>query len=143
MADLTTHGFERFGPLTNPANFDSVNKLADSAESVMCPAYTGVTFNGSWTDQGGGYEEASYALEGQRVWLRGNVKHATTSTTGIIFTLPSGYRPTKSRSYKVLAGPGFAVILINNLGQVAVSTYTNSGDATSISLDYISFDTAV
>jgi hypothetical protein len=119
-----------------------IRSLAEKIEADFHPAYTDVTFNGAWTNFGAPYEEASYAKVGSIVRLRGSVKHATTSTTGTIFTLPAGYRPTKQRIYLVPANAGFAFIAVATTGVVSVNSYGASGNAGIIALDVINFDVA-
>lgn len=119
-----------------------IKALADDLESKFFPAFTEVTFNGSWANYGEPYEEASYAKLGNVVRLRGLIKHATTSTTGTVFTLPAGYRPAKTRRLVIDAGTGQAVVTINNSGVFAIASYINGGAATTIGLEMVSFDLA-
>lgn len=120
--------------------------LAEATEAAMLahdtPSFTNVTYNGAWTDFGGAYEEVSYAKVGGIVYLRGSAKHGTTSTTGLVFTLPADYRPAKARNYKVPANAGFATITLGADGQVTVATYVSSGTAAILSFDGVSFDTS-
>jgi hypothetical protein len=126
-----------------PNIYSNIKALADFIEALIWPDWTDVTYNGSWTDLAGGYEESSYRKIGDIVYLRGAAKHATAGTTGIIFTLPVGYRPTKSRLWRVPAGAGgVADLEITSGGVVNINTYRLSGTAASIFFDSISFDTA-
>lgn len=127
-----------------PANgYGALTDLADSVEAalVTAPTFTNVTYNGSWTDFGSPYEEVSYTLSVQGiVRLRGVAKHATTSTTGTVFTLPSGYRPAKTRRLYLGANNGVALVHIDSAGVVSVQSYLSSGTAAALSFDQVAFD---
>src|SRR5689334_2044880 len=130
MPTTTAHGFVKPLSDTEPADlFGVAGRLADSVESVMCPAYTDVTFENSWTNYGSGFEEASFAKEGQRVYIRGAVKNATAGSTTVIFTLPAGYRPAKTRGFTRRANTGQAGITIDSAGAVFLAAYYASGTA--------------
>jgi len=132
VSDLTAAGAV---DLTGTAFLGGISLAGDD--------FTNVTYNGSWADFGSPYEEVSYRLLADgTVQLRGLAKHATTSTTGIVFTLPVGYRPAKTRHYKIDAGPGWAIITIASGGVVAIASYVSSGSAANVSFDGVSFDTA-
>lgn len=111
--------------------------------SLKGDAFTNVTYNGSWTDFGAPYEEVSYRLLADgTVQLRGMTKHATTTTTGTVFTLPAGYRPAKQRHYKLDSNSGHAIVTIANTGVVSVALYGAGASAAFISFDGVTFDTA-
>lgn len=144
MPTTTGIGIVKPAAGTEPADLYGVaTRLADSVQSVFAPAYTNVTYNGSWTDYGSGYEETSYAKVGNRVQLRGTAKHATTSTTGTVFTLPDGYRPAKTRGFRLYAaGNGVAQISIDSAGVVSILSYASSGNGGFLCFDGVSFDLA-
>jgi hypothetical protein len=120
--------------------------LAEAVETELLaqanPSFTNVTYNGAWTDFGSTFEEVSYAKVGTVVYLRGTAKHGTPATTGLIFTLPEDYRPTKDRLYMFIANAGFARCTISSAGAVTILSYISSGTGASISFDGFSFDTA-
>lgn len=141
---LTTHGFPYLdgSEVAGTGIPDNSEDLADKIESEIYPAFTDVAFNGAWANFGAPYEEASYARIGIKVWLRGLIKHAVTTTTGTVFTLPVGYRPAKTRRFVIDAGSGQAIVTLSNAGVFSIASYINGGSATTIGLDKVSWDVA-
>lgn len=90
---------------------------------------TVTTLSGSWTTAGGrtvGYYIDPYG----RVHIRG----AATGGTGVIFTLPTGYRPDQAGFFACYQG-GIAEVAVQTNGDVEV-TAAGTG---AVSLDPISF----
>lgn len=146
----TVHAIVKPTSGAEPADLYGVaTRLADSVEAALVAldsTYTDVTYNGAWANFGTPYEEVSYrkTVTG-RVELRGSAKHGTTSTTGTVFTLPSGFRPAKTRRFNINANTGAALITIDSAGVVSVIAYVSptggTGNATILSFDNVSFDT--
>jgi hypothetical protein len=104
-----------------------------------------VSFQNSWTN----YAVSSFGYASYRMYpdgtvhLKGLIKNATTSKTGTIFTLPSGYRPANSKIYQCIAGGnGEARVDISAGGVVSVYNYKNGGTGAFISLEGVIFDVA-
>ena len=60
------------------------------------------SFASPWTNYGSPYANAAYRRIGKRVYLRGLVK-GTGATTGVIFTLPAGFRITTNGIFNATA----------------------------------------
>lgn len=141
LASLTPHeGQVIYDDTVTPPRLKVWNGSAWVTDPPQDSVFTDVTFSGSWTNFGAPYEEVSYAKFGDIVRLRGLLKHAVTSTTGTVFTLPVGYRPAKSRRFVVDAAGGQAVCVLANTGVFQVAGYQNGGNAGTIGMDLISFD---
>ncbi|MND22802.1 hypothetical protein D3C80_131880 [compost metagenome] len=96
------------------------------------PAWTNVTYVNSWLDFSATYNSAGYRKEGNRVWLRGVMKNATTNAASP-FTLPSGFRPLKAKLF-ITQGIN---ITVDTTGIVTLSAYTAN---VSLTLDGLSFE---
>lgn len=89
----------RFGNLggayeTNRQGFaqDLAQSIFDELNTNAQDAWTAATLQNSWVDFGAPYAGASYTKDAEGwVHLRGLI---ASGTTGTIFALPSGYRPT-------------------------------------------------
>lgn len=92
-------------------------------------------FQGAWVN----YDTASFNAAGyyrgffNRVYLRGLVKLGAVPST--IFTLPAGYRPTKTEIVTVSSNDLYGQVRIQPDGQVIVTVGSNAW----VSLDNISF----
>ena len=103
---------------------------------ALVPPWIAVSFENSWANYGGGYQEAAY-YRGQDmvVHLRGVINSGTTGATA--FTLPAGYRPPASCIFAVASNGAFGVVDITAAGAVSMTSVNN----TYVSLDSISFRT--
>lgn len=94
-------------------------------------------FQNSWVNYGGVYAEASYVRRNGRVFLEGLVKNGTVSSTGVIFTLPVGYRPAAGHTV-------FATISNAAIGRCSIfsdgTVVAYSGNNAWFSLSGISFE---
>lgn len=143
MPTTTDSGFVIPSSGSEPADMYGVaTRLGNSAETVINPTYTDVTYSNSWTDFGSPYEETSVGKVGNDIRLRGMSKHATAGQTGVVCNLPDGYRPTKTRHFKLDAGAGWALVTIDSGGDVTVVSYVSGGTAAHLSFDGVSFDNA-
>lgn len=92
----------------------------------------------SWVDYGTaqgppcGYRKAADG----NVEIRGLIK----SGTGVVFTLPSGFRPEYSMRFLCRSGSGYARVDITPAGTVNVVGYADGGSNTDVALDSIRFD---
>ena len=94
------------------------------------------TLLNSWQNYGGSFNRIGYFKDSQGiVHLKGLVRNGTSN---LIFNLPSGYRPSGTEIYVVIAGNAIGRVDINSSG--AVSRVV--GSATYISLDSITFRAA-
>lgn len=104
--------------------------------NLQANAWTAAALLGSWTNYDSDYAPAGYMLDAQGfVHLRGAVK----SGSGVIFTLPSDFRPAYTVSS---AGMGASnapcLVTVAANGNVTVG----GGDGSFVSLDGISFKAA-
>lgn len=97
----------------------------------------GVGFATGWANFGSGLRDAQYMKDSMGfIHLRGYVKRS--SGVGLpIFTLPAGYRPTKSSVHAVQATSAYGDVEITSAGVVQLG----AGTPTYVSLDGITFDT--
>lgn len=97
-------------------------------------AFTDASYLNSWVDYGVTHNKAGYykALDG-RVHLQGVVKSGTIGQP--IFTLPTGYRPSKTLLFTVPSNGAFGVVEIQTDGDVVATT----GNNTYVSLEGINF----
>ncbi|MBN9376314.1 MAG: hypothetical protein J0I40_13180 [Cellulomonas sp.] len=91
------------------------------------------------------YESPAYRKLNGVVYLAGFIK---SGSTGTIFTLPAGFRPTKVATFVVASGTGSAVVAVNSTtlpadGQVQVAAYGSGGSNANVSLRGISFPAEV
>lgn len=97
-------------------------------------AYTDASYLNSWVDYGGTHNKAGYYkdLDGV-VHLQGMVKSGTIGQP--IFTLPTGYRPSKTIVFTVPSNGAFGVLEVQTDGDVVATT----GNNTYVSLEGVSF----
>ena len=95
----------------------------------------GVGFQNSWVNFGAAEQTAQYRKIGDLVYLRGTVK---SGTTGVIFTLPVGYRPPAAVGPASLDNTGVRYISISSNGNVS----TDSNTPTFLSLNIPPFSVA-
>lgn len=98
------------------------------------------TLVNGWVNAGGIDNNAGYFKdEFSIVYLKGNIKTGTTTRATTLFTLPTGYIPSKNIIYPVRSYNGtsemLGVILVNTLGQVQILAGFNY----SLSLDGVLF----
>src|SRR4030095_3962840 len=100
-------------------------------------------YSGGWTDFLAGYTAGAYRLVGDEVQLRGVMKHATTTTTGIFVTMPVGYRSPAGHIWLVWGSGGGGVdIRSNSTGAISVIGYGASASGAAISLSVIRYTIA-
>lgn len=105
--------------------------------------WTTATLGNSWVSFDGNttYSFPQYRLMNGKVELAGAIKSGTTATT--IFTLPTGYRPLKQRTFGCqgsgAALNGSARVDITAAGLVQVAIYGTGGSNAGVSLDGIHF----
>ncbi len=100
----------------------------------------------NWSDYGSGYSAGAYRMEaGGVVRLRGLIKHTTTGATGVIATLPVGFRPTERKMYTSLstsAGTvGSSRIDIANDGTINSMGHFTGGGSAFMSIEAYTFPT--
>jgi hypothetical protein len=86
---------------------------------------TGVGFQNSWVNYGGGLAPAAYYKDPfGRVHIRGLVKNGTAGT--VMFTLPVGYRPTYRAAVATVANSAIAMIYVEPNGDMGASFGSNA-----------------
>ena len=98
---------------------------------------TAPTFATGWSNVGGAYQTASYYKANGRIYLSGNVANGGTGT-GLIFTLPTGYRPAATVTFIVPIFGGTGALSVDNTGAVTDLTFSVASKA-ALSLDSINF----
>lgn len=114
------------------AGFDTRLDALEAIESVTAPS-----FATSWSDFGAPYSNAGYYKDRQRVYLRGGVKNGGAGT-GLIFTLPTGYRPSATVQFQVTIFGGTGTIAVASDGTVTDLTFS-AGSKTLTNLGAINF----
>ena len=107
--------------------------FADNEATIQQPAWTNATYQNGWVDSSASYHSVGYYKDSHgTVHLRGIAKNGTNGTA--IFTLPPGYRPSKSMIFPAASNGAFGYADITTGGAV-VATGSNAW----FSLDGISF----
>lgn len=100
----------------------------------------------NWSDYNGGWEVGGYRMEaGNIVRLRGLIKHTTTTATGTMFTLPTGFRPNNTHIFTCTsqgagATNGGSRVDVNSSGDVYIVGHLANGGSAYISLASITFE---
>jgi N-acetylneuraminic acid mutarotase len=130
--------------------FNGANQLVQTNGSGQIPAtvlptiieseaYIAPSLQNSWANYStipNTYEPAGYYKDKMdRVHLKGLIAGGSTATETVLFTLPSGYRPTKRLLFTVATGSGSGRMDIRPNGEVLFVSGANSF----FSLDGISF----
>ena len=93
-------------------------------------------FNADWSNFGGSFERVAFRKDpAGQVWLKGLAKQTGAPSPPLIFTLPTGYRPSATRLFGTY-GADVAAVRLDVAGDGSV-TRTGSG---SPSLEGIVFD---
>ncbi len=88
---------------------------------------TGVGFTNGATNFGGGYRDAAYAKDGNFIYFRGAVNPGS---SGAIFTLPVGYRPSTNALLPAWQDAGIGPLEIEASG--VVNFYSNPTTSASL-----------
>lgn len=102
----------------------SLGVLAEDASFIepVSLVASGVGFNTGWQNVGGVSEVAGYYKDPfGRVYIRGAVNRAS-GTNALIFTLPTGYRPSAYEFFAVQANSAYGGVEIQPSGQVRFGT---------------------
>jgi hypothetical protein len=100
------------------------------------PTWAAVTFANGWVNFGGTYDTCAYLITWDGVvYLKGLMSTGTVGLTA--FTLPAGYRPSKSKIFSVSSNGAFGQVQIDASGAVALTVGSN----VYASLEGISFRT--
>lgn len=103
-------------------------------ENLFPPVvFTAPTLLNSWVNFGAGYANAGYTRHLGLVMVRGTVKNGTLNS--VVFTLPSGYRPSAALIFAVNSNAAHGVIEIGTNGDVI----QRSGSNVSLAMDQIHF----
>lgn len=103
------------------------SQLAQKANKTQ-EAWIAPTLLNSWVNYGGGsYDDAGYFLDDFGfVNLRGVIKDGVTTAGTVLFTLPSGYRPSLPKLSLVYAGTSVAYIDVLTSGNVRIRAGSNT-----------------
>lgn len=102
------------------------------------PAWTNATYQNGWIDGNAAYNSAGYRKEGNRVWMRGLIKNPSAGST-IIFTLPAGFRPLKTKSVVTASSSGTPLyFIVTTTGDVSLSSYATA--SATVPCDGLSFE---
>lgn len=97
--------------------------IADNETTIQQPAWSNATYQNSWVDFSASYHSVGYYKDSHGVvHLRGVAKNGTNGTA--IFTLPSGYRPSKGMIFPAASNSAFGYVDISTGGAV-VATGSN------------------
>lgn len=113
-------------------NIESGIETLDTIEAVTAPS-----FATGWANYGAPYSNAGYYKDRGRVYLRGAVKNSG-SGTGLIFTLPSGYRPPATCQFSVPVFGGHGYVTVASDGTVTDAVFSAGSKAITV-LDVVSF----
>lgn len=131
------------GSGTTGTTFDAakMNNIEDAVDEIVddiqVESVTAVSFATGWSNFGGAYQTVGYYKDRGRVFLRGSAKNGGTGT-GLIFTLPSGYRPAADLVIPVMFYGGTGPVTITSSGTVTDGTFSTASKAF-IDLSSISF----
>lgn len=121
------------GTQTGYIGYDFNGPISATQENWSAP-----TLLNGWTNFGSGWQTAGYYKDtaSHRVYLRGMITGGDAGATKILFTLPSGYRPTAVEMFPIGNVTTNARIYIDTSGNVALHITV---DSSWISLNGISF----
>ncbi|MGV9206349.1 MAG: hypothetical protein ACOC44_20270, partial [Promethearchaeia archaeon] len=97
--DLSEHESETLADGVHGTDFD-IHYVGESGEP---------SFQNGWENYGGDFSKAAFWKIGNMVYLQGLIRNGSND---VMFTLPSGYRPSKDRI--------IATISSNDIGRVAI-----------------------
>ncbi|MFZ5439963.1 MAG: hypothetical protein ACOZQL_08130 [Myxococcota bacterium] len=127
------------------ANFAAVKAAVDDnharISALEAPrTYTAATFFAGWENVGVAYQTAGFTKDALGfVHLRGTVRRST-GTSGTIFTLPAGMRPSALLQFPSRCGNDtICYVQVNNNGNVDFGG-ASAGASSSLTLDGITFD---
>lgn len=122
-----------------PGNHTHDGGGSTALDPEVLPVWTSLTsllVNG-WGSFGAPYSSPKYMVDRQKIYLHGMIKNAVTSTTGVLFTLPTGARPfDQTMLWAECSVNGICRIEAYPNGDVSVISY-NGGNGNWISLDTI------
>lgn len=116
------------GPGTLPAHATTRQGATDLATFIAAEYVNGITvplsFATNWSDWLGGYGPCQATKLGNFVWLTGLAKVSVSFSSGVIGSLPTGYRPGGTEMYVVNTSAAGGVCRLDVLanGNVALST---------------------
>ena len=113
--------------------FRELERLAQEFYITSPQEWVDVTFENSWVNFGGGFNDCQYRKVGNDVEIRGMVKDGTIPAT--IFTIPENFRPVNAYFFDAISGGSQGRIRIGDDGAVTIA----AGSAAYISLDGIRF----
>jgi hypothetical protein len=126
--------------LANVDNTSDANKPVSTAQATAIAAkadatqeaWQAPTLQGAWANFGGAYETSGYMKDKFGfVHLKGLVK----TGTGVIFTLPVGYRPSEEKIFATIGNGALADVRVSTNGNVSMY----SGNSSYLSLSGIVF----
>lgn len=126
------------GTQTIAISSSGAGQLGIDPDFITAESWTAPTLLNSWVNFGGsrvtaGYWKDKYGV----VHLRGVIKSGTTTNPTVLFTLPTGYRPTGRNYFAVSSNGAFGSCFIDSDGNV----YFEAGSNVAYSLCGITFRT--
>lgn len=131
----STKNWEALKKYTDETDDDFESRIA-ALEALE--AWNAPTYATGWSNFGAPYPNGGYYKDRDRVYLRGAVKNGGTGT-GLITTLPTGYRPTGDAQFTVVIFGGTGRVTVASDGTVTDNTFTSPGSKTITLLNTIQF----
>ena len=126
-----TSGTQQIDIKSSGAGKLGINPDFITRETIIAP-----TLLNSWINYGGARRVAGYWKDKEgMVHLEGVIKSGTTTSPTILFTLPTGYRPSNREKFATVSNGAFASLFVDSDGNV----YYESGSNVEYSLCGISF----
>jgi hypothetical protein len=120
-----------FGKVGGEATISSTGTL-----TVTSPSNTNVTYNTGWQNYAFGYGPAHYTKSPGGIVTLGGLSTRSSGSNAIMFTLPSGYRPTLNLIFACAGSGGVARIDVDSSGNVyyngSLSGSVNGADWVSV-----------
>lgn len=113
---------------TLAASFTTLASNTANAGGLTQESVQTVSLQNSWANYGAGYQTFGYWKDSQGVvHLQGLIKSGTTTAGTLLFTLPSGYRPSAAETFGVcLASATIGAITIATNGQATAELPLNA-----------------
>lgn len=107
------------------------------SQDTFDTGWQNATLLNSWQNFGSPWPaNAGYRRINNLVEIKGLVKNVTTTQTGIIWTMPVGYRPTEQRMFLSVANTGMSRMSVDTSGNVNLDIYLASGAANFVNTEF-------
>lgn len=111
-------------------------------QTLTNAGWTNLTYAGFWASYGAPYENGAYRKCADRVYLRGLLKVTSGAATGLIATLPVGFRPPEDCMFGVelgsaaFGGRGRVDIKADGTINLAAGNTTDAANFTTLNVDF-------